>query len=221
MAISHDWLSSTGHRVLNLCEMIPGGTVLRASCLGYAMLLVFGFSSPGFAYEETHSPIEAPPGAIPDPQYPGDRKASAITALTRYDPTSQQTLSTLPERARLFEMRVKLETQCAKGLRLAQKSINLTSEMDYVEGQQWVMETYVLVMPWVSKEQLDEWYFSGKEVGELLKRYIEDNQSRPEGAPMNEEERAAYNGFFALLMNAQVAALEKVSNTLRPIRDDD
>lgn len=221
MAINHNRLSLTGHRVWNLCGLILGGTVLRASCLGYAILLVFGFSLPGFAYEEAHSPIEAPPGAAPDPQYPGERKASAITALTKYDPTSQQTLSTLPERARLFEMKAKLETQCAKGLRLAQKSVNLTSEMDYFEGGRWIMETYMLVMPWVSKEELDEWYFSGKEVDELVKRYVEDNQSRPEGAPMNEEELAVYNGFFALLMNAQVAALEKVSNTLRPLRNDD
>ncbi len=144
-----------------------------------------------------------------------EEKATAMVDFNPFDPASQRTLAMLEQRAELFEVQAKLATQCAKGLRLAQEAVNLTSSLPDEETAQWIRETYFLVSAWFTKEQRDEWYFAGKEVVEYAETYAENSESLRSRFHAKEVEKVAmYNRGIALIMNAQVAALEKLSNDL-------
>ncbi len=132
---------------------------------------------------------------------------SARTAVDRYDQTSRQIYATLTERAGLFEAKAQFATQCAKGLRLIQKVATLTAPNDDEEEAQWVRETFSLVRKWFSKENQDEWYFAGQEMADYGKALMEEAQSK-------EEALARYKKVFALVTNAQIAVLEKMSRDL-------
>lgn len=132
---------------------------------------------------------------------------SAMTVLDQYNQMSHQIFATLTERAKLFEAKARLATQCAKGLRLIENVATLTAPNDDDEEAQWRHETFFLVRMWFTKEQQDEWYFAGNEVGDYLKSHIDEAHSK-------EEALEIYKRAFALIMNAQVAALEKMSHDL-------
>jgi len=83
----------------------------------------------------------------------------------------------------------------------------LTAPNDDDEEAQWRHETFFLVRMWFTKEQQDEWYFAGNEMGDYLKPHIDEAHSK-------EEALEIYKRAFALIMNAQVAALEKMSHDL-------
>lgn len=161
----------------------------------YAVLVVLGFASVGIACGQEHSPVNTD-------------KESAITALDRYEPTSQHTLATLTRRAELFEAKAQLATQCAKGLRLVEKTVNASSpEEDTKEDAQWVHDTSFLLRMWFTKEQQDEWYFTGKEYAAYATTYADEVHTKAEAWE-------TYRKVFGLIMNAQVAVLEKLSDDL-------
>ncbi|QPD04902.1 MAG: hypothetical protein Nkreftii_002676 [Candidatus Nitrospira kreftii] len=159
----------------------------------YALILVLGLFSIGSAFGQENSPMNLD-------------QDSAMTALDRYNQTSHQIFATLTERAKLFEAKAQLATQCAKGLRLIENVATLTAPNDDDEAQ-WRHETFFLVRMWFTKEQQDEWYFAGNEVGDYLKSHIDEAHSK-------EEALEIYKRAFALIMNAQVAVLEKMSHDL-------
>jgi hypothetical protein len=160
----------------------------------YALTLALGFSSVGIASAQESSPMNI-------------NQDSAMTVLDRYNQMSHQIFATLTERAKLFEAKARLATQCAKGLRLIENVATLTAPNDDDEEAQWRHETFFLVRMWFTKEQQDEWYFAGNEVGDYLKSHIDEAHSK-------EEALRIYKRAFALIMNAQVAALEKMSHDL-------
>lgn len=120
---------------------------------------------------------------------------------------SPQILATLTKRAELFEAKAKLVTQCAKALRLIQKVMNLTEPNEDNEEEQWTRETFLLVRMWFTQEQQDEWYFAGKEFAVSMVTDMDQAHTK-------EEAMATYKRGFALIMNAQIAALEKMSDDL-------
>ena len=160
----------------------------------YALTLALGFSSVGIASAQESSPMNI-------------NQDSAMTALDQYNQASHQIFATLTERAKLFEAKARLATQCAKGLRLIENVETLTAPNDDDDEAQWRHETFFLVRMWFTKEQQDEWYFAGNEVGDYLKSHIDEAHSK-------EEALEIYKRAFALIMNAQVAALEKMSHDL-------
>lgn len=160
----------------------------------YALTLVLGVSSVGSASGQERSPTNLD-------------QDSVMTALDQYDQTSQQIFATLTERAKLFEAKAQLATQCAKGLRLIEKVMKLT-EPDEEDGEaEWKRETFFLVRMWFSEEQRDEWYFAGKE-------FVADLDTYLEGGPTKAEAMVKYKRVFDQIMNAQVAVLEKMSHDL-------
>lgn len=160
----------------------------------YVMILAFAFSSVGFASAQESSPLNID-------------KDSAMTALDRYDQTSHQIFATLTERAKLFEAKAQLATQCAKGLRLIENVATLIAPNDDDEEAQWTRETFFLVRMWFSEEQRNEWYFAGKEVADYMTSHIDEAHSK-------EEALEIYKRGFALIMNAQIAVLERMSHDL-------
>ncbi|MGB4068910.1 MAG: hypothetical protein WBK08_12850 [Nitrospira sp.] len=156
----------------------------------YLMILAFSLSSAGIASAQEHSPVNA---VLPSPQ----------------------TLATLTTRAEFFEAKAQLATQCAKGLRLVQSVMNLAApnddedegKYDDEDEARWFRETYLLLRMWFTKEQQDEWYFAGKE-------FAGDSATFLEGVRTKAEAMDKYKRVFALIMNAQVAALEKLSDDL-------
>lgn len=148
----------------------------------YALTLALGLSSVGITSAQEHPPM--PTG-----------------------PTSPQALAILTERAEFFEAKAKLATQSAKGLRLVQNVMKLTTPDDDGEETQWTHETYLLLSMWFSAEQRDEWYLAGKEFGSDFETYLK-------GVPTKEEALERYKEMFAQIMNAQVTVLEKLSNDL-------
>lgn len=160
----------------------------------YALTLALGFPSVGIASAQESSPMNI-------------NQDSAMTALDQYNQASHQIFATLTERAKLFDAKARLATQCAKGLRLIENVATLTAPNDDDEEAEWRHETFFLVRMWFTKEQQDEWYFAGNEVGDYLKSHIDEAHSK-------EEALEIYKRAFALIMNAQVAALEKMSHDL-------
>jgi len=160
----------------------------------YALTLALGFSSVGFASGQESSSTNTD-------------ESSAMTALDQYSQTSHQIFATLTGRAKLFEVKAQLATQCAKGLRLIENVATLIAPNDDDEEAQWAHETFFLVRMWFSEEQRNEWYFAGKEVADYIKSRIDEAHSK-------EEALEIYKKGFALIMNAQVAALEKMSHDL-------
>jgi hypothetical protein len=133
----------------------------------YALTLALGFSSVGIASAQESSPMNI-------------NQDSAMTVLDRYNQMSHQIFATLTERAKLFEAKARLATQCAKGLRLIENVATLTAPNDDDEEAQWRHETFFLVRMWFTKEQQDEWYFAGNEVGDYLKSHIDEAHSKEE-----------------------------------------
>lgn len=159
----------------------------------YALTLALGLSSVGMASAQESSPVNID-------------EDSAMTALDRYDQTSHHIFATLTGRAKLFEVKAQLATQCAKGLRLIENVATLIAPNDDDEEAQWAHETFFLVHTWF-EEQEKEWQFAGKEVADYIK-------SRIDGAHSKEEALEIYKKGFALIMNAQIAVLEKMSHDL-------
>lgn len=147
----------------------------------YAIILACGVFSVEITFGQEHLPVNA-------------------------DPTNPQTLEMLTERAKMFEAKAQLATQCAKGIRLIQKVVNLTSPNEDSEEEEWIRETFLLVRLWFTKEQQDEWYFAGKEFAFLV--------TDIDQAHTKEEAMETYKKGFSLIMNAQVAALERLSDDL-------
>jgi hypothetical protein len=158
------------------------------------LTLVLGFPSVGIASAQESSPMNI-------------NQDSAMTVLDQYNQMSHQIFATLTERAKLFEAKARLATQCAKGLRLIENVATLTAPNEDDEEAQWRHETFFLVRMWFTKEQQDEWYFAGNEMGDYLKPHIDEAHSK-------EEALEIYKRAFALIMNAQLAALEKMSHDL-------
>ncbi len=158
------------------------------------IILAFGYSSVGIASGQESSPINI-------------HESSVRTAGDRYDQRSRQIFATLTTRAELFEAKARFATQCAKGLQLIQKVAALTAPKDDEEEAQWTRETFFLVRMWFGKEDQDEWYFAGQEVAENGKALMEEAHSK-------EEVLERYKKVFALVMNAQIAVLEKMSRDL-------
>lgn len=131
---------------------------------------------------------------------------SVMTALDQSDQTSDHIFATLKGRIRLFEVKAQLATQCAKGLRLIENVMKLTEPNEDDEEAEWARETFFLVHTWF-EEQEKEWYFAGKEFAVSMGPQIEQAHSK-------EEAMETYKRGFALIMNAQIAALEKMSHDL-------
>ena len=160
----------------------------------YALTLALGVSSVGIASGQESFPTNLD-------------QDSAMTVLDRYDQTSDQIFATLTGRTRLFEAKAQLATQCAKGLRLIEKVMKLT-EPDEEDGEaEWTRETSFLVRTWLSEEQRNEWYFAGKE-------FVADLDTYLEGRPTKAEAMVKYKSGFALIMNTQIAVLERISHDL-------
>lgn len=159
----------------------------------YALTLALGFPSVGIASAQESSPTNTD-------------ESSAMTALDQYDQTSHHIFATLTGRTRLFEVKAQLATQCAKGLRLIENVATLIAPNDDDEEAQWAHETFFLIHTWF-EEQEKEWQFAGKEVADYIKSRIDEAHSK-------EEALEIYKKGFALIMNAQVAALEKMSHDL-------
>lgn len=159
----------------------------------YALTLALGIFSVGSASGQEHSPTNLD-------------QDSVMTALDQYDQTSDQIFATLTGRTRLFEVKAQLATQCAKGLRLIEKVMKLTEPNEDDEEADWAHETFFLVHTWF-QEQEKEWQFAGKEFATSMIPQIELAHSR-------EEAMETYKRGFALIINAQIAVLEKMSHDL-------
>ena len=82
------------------------------------------------------------------------------------------------------------------------------TEPDEEDGEaEWTRETSFLVRTWLSEEQRNEWYFAGKE-------FVADLDTYLEGRPTKAEAMVKYKSGFALIMNAQIAVLERISHDL-------
>ncbi len=158
-----------------------------------AMILLLGLFSVGTASGQEHSPTNLD-------------QDSAMTALDQYDQTSDHIFATVTGRTRLFEVKAQLATQCAKGLRLIENVMKLTEPNEDDEEADWAHETFFLVHTWF-EEQEKEWQFAGKEFAASMIPQIEQAHSK-------EEAMETYKRAFALIMNAQIAALEKMSHDL-------
>ncbi|MBA5868825.1 MAG: hypothetical protein GDA68_02285 [Nitrospira sp. CR2.1] len=81
------------------------------------------------------------------------------------------------------------------------------TEPDEEDGEaEWTRETWFLVHTWF-EEQEKEWYFAGKKFAVSMDTQLEQVHSK-------EEAMETYNRGFALIMNAQIAVLEKMSHDL-------
>lgn len=155
------------------------------------MILTLGLSSVGSASAQDGPPATA------------DEKS----VMAAPDQTSDQIFATVKGRTKLFEVKAQLATQCAKGLRLIEKVMKLTEPNEDDEETDWTHETYFLVHKWFTEEQEKEWYFAGKEFAVSMIPEMEQAHSR-------EEAMETYKRGFALMMNAQIAEMEKMSREL-------
>lgn len=162
-----------------------------------ALLLALGLSSPALALEQEQQAVT--------------ERLNASTEIIPYDPGSQRTLDTLTRRADMYELKSELGALCATGLRLAQKTIDATTPLlDDGEVNEWQRQITLLVYRSFSEEQQNEWRSAGKDILGDIEAQIES--IRETG---NEQQKVEFtNRSLALLMNAQVDALEKVANDL-------
>lgn len=205
----------------------------HASFIWYAMILALGLSSPRFAFgqepysmtnremhdlKETASAHTRLIAQIEDISETAQKlpdgvkeEGNAVTAFNPNDSKSNQTLITLNERAKLFEIKAHFGALCAKGLQLAQLALASPTVLPTDEEMnEWDREVNLLVYTWFTEEQKAEWASAGKEVLD----YLNIQGERLRGMPNNNEKVALGNRLFALLMNAEVEALEKLSNDL-------
>ncbi len=145
-------------------------------------------------------------------------KSTALASLKAQYQTARYSLGTLKEKQRASSARARLAILRAEGLRLSQNMIaNPSGPTPDWELGVWTDATEKTLEYLFHHEQIQEFHDAENVVFTYAKKYADDYHSRHSGVFLKEETQEIVNRLSVLLINVQVATLEKFSRNLKTI----
>lgn len=145
--------------------------------------------------------------------------ARAMAAVKAQYQTTKRTVATLNEKQRTTWARARLAALRVEGLRLSQKLITNPSEpLSDEELDLWDYAKERSLHTLFHQEQIREFNSTEKNAMTYAKGYFDDYVSRSGGVLVKEEAQEIQNRLIALVINVEVAALQRFSDNLKTIK---